>query len=56
MVAEAPDQHHGDPGRVGDGRNGLTGPNIAMHGRDLKETISTYCFGVLKEGLWSILC
>ena len=31
MVAEPPDQHHGGPGRVGDGKNGLTGPNIAMH-------------------------
>ena len=49
MVAEPPDQHHGGPGRVGDGRNGLTGTNIAMHGRDLKETNSAYCFGGLKE-------
>ena len=56
MVAEAPDQHHGGPGRIMDGRNGLTGPNIAMHSRDLKGTNSTYCFGGLKEGLWSILC
>ena len=56
MVAEAPNQHHGGPGRVGDGRNGLTGPNIAMHSKDLKETNSTYCFGGLKEGLWSISC
>ena len=55
MVAEAPDQHHGGPGRIVDGRNGLTGPNIAMHSRDLKGTNSTYCFGELKEGLWSIL-
>ena len=56
MVAEPPDQHHGGPGRVGDGRNGLTGPNIAVYSRDLKETNSTYYFGGLKEGLWSILC
>ena len=56
MVAEAPDKHHGGPGRVEDGRNGLTGPNIAMHSRSLKETHSTYCFGGLKGGLWSILC
>ena len=56
MVAEAPDPHHGGPGRVRDGRNGLTGPNIAMYSRDLKGTNSTYCFGGLKEGLWSILC
>ena len=39
MVAEAPDQHHGGPGRMGDGRNGLTGPNIAMPSRDLKKQI-----------------
>ena len=51
MVGEAPDQHHGGPGRIMDGRNGLTGPNRAMHSRDLKGTNSTYCFGGLKEGL-----
>ena len=56
VVAEAPDQHHGGPGRIMDGRNGLTGPNRALHSRDLKGTNSTYCFGGLKEGLWSILC
>ena len=55
MVAEASDQHHGGPGRVGDGINGLTGLNIVMHSRDLKGTHSTYCFGGLKEGLRSIL-
>ena len=33
MVAEAPDQHHGGPGRKKDGRNGLTGPNIVKHRR-----------------------
>ena len=43
MVAEAHD--HGGPGQVGDGRNDLTGPNIAMHSRDLKGTNSTYCIG-----------
>ena len=42
MAAEAPDPHHGGHGRVGDGRNGLTGPNIAMDSRELKETNSTY--------------
>ena len=52
MVAEAPDPHHDGPGRVGDGRNGLTGPNIAMHSRDLKGTNFTYCFGGLKEDLF----
>ena len=51
MVAEPPDQHHGGPGRVGDGRNGLTGPNIAMHSRDLKETHS-----LLWRVKTSILC
>ena len=49
MIAEAPDQNHGGPGRVGDGRNGLTGPNIPMHSRDLKEANSIYCFGGLKK-------
>ena len=28
MAAEAPDPHHGGPGCVGEGRNGLTGANI----------------------------
>ena len=56
MVAEALDQHHGGLGRLEDGRNGLTAPNIARLGGDLKETNSTNCFGGLKDGLWSILC
>ena len=42
--SRAPDQHHGGLGRMGEGKNGLTDPNIAMHSRDLKETNSTYWF------------
>ena len=56
MVAEVPNQHHGSFGRLEDGRNGLTAPNIVKLGGKLKETNSTYYFGGLKEGLWSILC
>ena len=56
MVAEAPGQHYGGLGRLEDGRNGLTDPNIVRLGGDLNKTNSSYCFGGLKEGLWSILC
>ena len=56
MVAEAPDQHHGGLGHLEDGRIGLTAHNIVRHGGDFKETFSTFCFGGLKEGLWSIFC
>ena len=56
MVAETPDQHHGGLGRLEDGRNGLTAPNIVRLGGDLKEANSTYCFVGLKEGHWNILC
>ena len=55
MVTEAPDQHHGDLSYLEVCRNGLTAPNIVRLGGDLKETNSTYCFGGLKEVLWSIL-
>ena len=34
MVAEVPDQHHGGLGRLEDGRNGLTAPNIVRLGGD----------------------
>ena len=33
MVAEVPDQHHGGLGRLEDGRNGLTAPDIVRLGR-----------------------
>ena len=32
MVAEAPDHHGSDPGRVGDGKNDLNGAHILGHG------------------------
>ena len=38
MVAEALDQHHGGLGRLEDGRNGLTAPNIVRLRGNLKET------------------
>ena len=31
MAAEAPDGHSGDPGRVGEVRNGLTGGHVEGH-------------------------
>ena len=49
MVAEAQNQRHSGLGRLEDGRNGLTSPNIVRLGGELKETNSTYCFGGLKE-------
>ena len=55
MVAETPDQHHGGLGRLEDGKNGYTAPNVVGLIGDLKETNSTHCFGGLKEGLRSIL-
>ena len=51
MVAEAPDQQHCGLGRLEDGRNGLTAPNIVRLGGDLKGTNSTYCFGALFVGI-----
>ena len=33
MVAEAPDHHRGDPGRLEEGRNGLIGADTVGHKR-----------------------
>ena len=55
MVTETLDQYHGGLGRLEDGKNGLTAPDIVRLRGDLKETNSTCCFGGLKEGLRSIL-
>ena len=38
MVAEVPDLHHGGLGRLEDGRNGLTAPNIVRLGGEANST------------------
>ena len=49
MVAEAPDPHHGGPGRVWDGWNGLTGAHILRHKRVFKRNQSQWLLWMVRR-------